>query len=105
MENNKKVNLKVGITVIISIIILLYGIAFLKEYKFGLDTREYTVYFTEVNGLKEGDPVSVMGVNKGKVKTIELVGDSIKVNFNLAKDVVLKTDYSISVAMIELMSG
>ena len=46
-----------------------------------------------------------MGVSKGKVKTIELVGDSIKVEFNLSKEVILKKDYSISVAMIELMSG
>lgn len=105
MENNKKVNLKVGIFVIFTIAILLYGIAFLKEFKFGVDTKEYTVYFAEVNGLKEGDPVGVMGVSKGKVRSIELVGDSIKVEFNLAKEVVLKKDYSISVAMIELMSG
>ena len=105
MENNKKVNLKVGITVIVVIAILLYGVAFLKEYKFGVDTNEYTVYFTDVNGLKEGDQVGVMGVAKGKVKTITLVGDSVKVDFNLSKDVLLKKDYSVSVAMIELMSG
>jgi phospholipid/cholesterol/gamma-HCH transport system substrate-binding protein len=105
MENNKKVNIKVGITIIVTLAILLYGIAFLKEIKFGVDTNEYTVYFPEVSGLKEGDPVGVMGVAKGKVKKIELVGDSVKVDFNLSKDVVLKKDYSVSVAMIELMSG
>jgi phospholipid/cholesterol/gamma-HCH transport system substrate-binding protein len=58
-----------------------------------------------VNGLKEGDQVSVNGVPKGKVSKIELAGDSVMVIFTLSKDVVLKKDYTISVAMIELMSG
>ncbi len=105
MDTNKKVNLKVGITVIVALVILLYGIAFLKGYKFGIETNQYTVYFNDVNGLKEGDQVGVMGVAKGKVESIVLIGDSVKVDFNMSKDVELKKDYSISIAMIELMSG
>lgn len=106
MEKDKKTILKVGITIVLSVIILLYGVAFLKDLKFGLETHDYTVYFSDVNGLKEGDPVSVNGVTKGKIKTIALTqGDSVRVDFSLAKDVVLKKDYHVSVAMIELMSG
>ena len=106
MKNDKRILLKVGLTVIISILIVLFGIAFLKETKIGILTNDLVVYFNDVNGLKEGDQVSVNGVAKGKVKKIELTsGDSVKVEFFLAKDVVLKKDYSVSVAMIELMSG
>ncbi len=106
MKNDKRVLLKVGLTVIISILIVLYGVAFLKDAKFSLETNDLVVYFSDVNGLKEGDQVSVNGVPKGKVKKIELAnGDSVKVEFFLAKDVTLKKDYSVSVAMIELMSG
>jgi phospholipid/cholesterol/gamma-HCH transport system substrate-binding protein len=106
MKNDKRVLLKVGLTVIISILIVLFGIAFLKETKIGILTNDLVVYFNDVNGLKEGDQVSVNGVAKGKVKKIELSsGDSVKVEFFLAKDVILKKDYSVSVAMIELMSG
>lgn len=106
MDKDKKTLLKVGITVIISLMLLLWGIAFLKDLKFGLETNELIVYFSEVNGLKESDPVSVNGVSKGKVISIELAdGDSIKVVFSLSKEVTLKKDYEISVAMIELMSG
>src|SRR5258706_5754771 len=106
MTNNTTRNLKVGITVMVSAIILIFGVAFLKDLKIGLETNDYVVYFKEVNGLKEGDPVSVNGVVKGKVSKIELAaGDSVRVQFNMAKDIVLKRDYSISVAMIELMSG
>ncbi|MFI5212174.1 MAG: MlaD family protein [Ignavibacteria bacterium] len=106
MDKDKKTLIKVGITIVVSIILLLYGIAFLKDLKFGLETNDLTVYFSDVNGLKEGDPVSVNGVTKGKINTIELApGDSVKVDFSLAKEVVLKEDYEVSVAMIELMSG
>jgi phospholipid/cholesterol/gamma-HCH transport system substrate-binding protein len=105
MTVNSKRNLKVGITVVTSFVILLYGIAFLKDIKLGIETYDLTVYFRDANGLKEGDPVSVNGVIKGKVKKIDLAGDSVKVDFNIAKEIVLKQDYNISVAMIELMSG
>ena len=105
MEGDKKYTLKVGITVVVAIIIVLYGIAFLKEYKIGVRTNDLIVYFPDVNGLKVGDPVGVNGVSKGKVSGIELEGDSVKVTFTLAIDVVLKKDYNVTVAMIELMSG
>ncbi|HWA06032.1 MAG TPA: MlaD family protein, partial [Ignavibacteria bacterium] len=106
MDKDKRTLLKVGITIVVSIIILLWGVAFLKDLKFGLETNELVVYFSDVNGLKEGDPVSVNGVTKGKITGIELApGDSVKVDFSLSKDVTLRKDYDVSVAMIELMSG
>lgn len=106
MDKDKRTLLKVGITIVLSIIILLWGVAFLKDLKFGLETNDLTVYFSDVNGLKEGDPVSVNGVTKGKITSIELApGDSVRVDFSLSKEVTLKKDYDVSVAMIELMSG
>jgi phospholipid/cholesterol/gamma-HCH transport system substrate-binding protein len=106
MGKDKKTLLKVGITIVVSVILLLWGVAFLKDLKFGMETNDLTVYFQDVNGLKEGDPVSVNGVSKGKVQKIDLTtGDSVRVDFSLSKDVILKKDYSVGVAMIELMSG
>ncbi len=106
MDKDKRTLVKVGITIVVSIILLLWGVAFLKDIKFGLETNDLIVYFPDVNGLKEGDPVSVNGVTKGKITKIELApGDSVRVNFSLSKEVTLKKDYEVSVAMIELMSG
>jgi phospholipid/cholesterol/gamma-HCH transport system substrate-binding protein len=105
MSSDRTNKFKVGITVVIALFILLYGIVFLKDFKVGIETYDLVVYFHDVNGLKEGDQVSVNGVPKGKVNKIELVGDSVRVLFYISKDVVLKKDYSVSVAMIELMSG
>ncbi len=106
MDKDKKTLVKVGFTVLVSIILLLWGVAFLKDLKFGLETNDLTVYFPDVNGLKEGDPVSVNGVVKGKIISINLApGDSVKVEFSLSKEVTLRKDYEVSVSMIELMSG
>lgn len=105
MEDRTRVRFKVGVTVAVSVFILIYGISFLKDLKVGISTNDITVYFKDVNGLKVGDQVSVNGVPKGKVKNIELEGDSVKVEFYVEKDVVIKKDYAINVAMIELMSG
>jgi phospholipid/cholesterol/gamma-HCH transport system substrate-binding protein len=105
MEDTRKVNLKVGITVIVAVLILLYGLAFLKEFNLNLNEYEVSAYFHDVIGLKEGDPVAVSGYTKGKVKRIDNEGDSVKVTFSLAKDIVIKKDYRIQVTMLELMSG
>lgn len=106
MDKDKKTLLKVGMTIVVSLILVLWGVAFLKDLKFGLETNDLSVYFADVNGLKEGDPVSVNGVTKGKINKIELApGDSVRVDFSLSKEVTLKKDYVVSVAMIELMSG
>lgn len=105
MSSDRTIRFKVGITVVIALFILLYGLAFLKDFRLDVETYEVTAFFNDVNGLKEGDQVGVNGVPKGKVKTIELIGDSVKVIFYLSKDVILKKDCQITVAMIELMSG
>jgi len=105
MSSDRTNKFKVGITVVVALFILLYGVIFLKDLRVGIETYDLVVYFQDVNGLKEGDQVSVNGVPKGKVSRIELIGDSVKVSFYISKDVVLKKDYSVTVAMIELMSG
>ena len=82
MDKDKKTLLKVGMTIVVSLILVLWGVAFLKDLKFGLETNDLSVYFADVNGLKEGDPVSVNGVTKGKINKIELApGDSVRVDF------------------------
>ena len=105
MNSDRNNKFKVGITVVVALFILLYGVIFLKDFKLGIETYDLVVYFQDVNGLKEGDQVSVNGVPKGKVNIIELAGDSVKVLFFISKDVVLKKDYSITISMIEIMSG
>ena len=98
--------LKVGIFVFIAIVIVLTTVFWTKGFVIGAGQNDVTVYFqSSVGGLNEGDAVTVKGVRKGEIQRITLVGDSVKVEFTLAKDVVIKSDYSVEVAMTSFTSG
>lgn len=97
--------IKVGIFVLIAIIIVTSTLFWAKGFIINKDRIDLKVYFQSVSGLNYGDPVSVNGVNKGKVLNIELEGDSVLVLFSLEKDVKIKKDYIIEVTSLALMSG
>lgn len=63
----KKTNmdLVVGGSIIIAIVILVAGVLWLKEVSITSKMVSYTVLFTNVGALQVGDPVMVNGVNKG----------------------------------------
>src|SRR5215471_14724631 len=46
----------------------------------------YTAAFAEAGGLKVDDPVRIAGVRVGKVESIELEGDHVKVTFRVKTD-------------------
>ena len=46
----------------------------------------YTAAFSEAGGLKADDPVRIAGVRVGKVESIELEGDHVKVTFRVKTD-------------------
>lgn len=97
--------IKVGVFIFVAVVIVTATIFWSKGFIMGKDKRDMVAFFSAVSSLSFGDPVTVNGVVKGKVNNIELVGDSVKVDFSLEKDVVIKTDYSIEVASPELMGG
>jgi len=97
------IELKVGAVVIMALIILIYGIIWVKEYRINVETYEYTCLFPEVGTLDVGDPVSVLGVDKGEVKEIKLHGNFVRVRMTLTKDVELKEDISLVVMNVGLM--
>jgi phospholipid/cholesterol/gamma-HCH transport system substrate-binding protein len=100
---SKTVELKVGLVVILAIAILVIGIIWVKGIKFNQTQYAYSVIFPDVGALKVGDPVSVSGVQKGKVKKIQLYQGDVLVTFDLTTDVVLKKDAKFTVKNIGLM--
>ena len=63
---NRKKNTVVGLFVILSLLILLFGVYFLKETGPGRKSDVYSVLFDQVSTLQDGDPVKVNGVKMGK---------------------------------------
>jgi len=101
--NSRNMELQVGIVIFLAIIILGYGVIWLKEYRFDIERYSYAVLFPEVGSLDIGDPVAVLGVDKGEVQHIKLQEGNVLVSFNLTKDVVLKKDAEFTVMNIGLM--
>jgi phospholipid/cholesterol/gamma-HCH transport system substrate-binding protein len=97
--------IKVGVFIFIAIVIVTSTVFWAKGFIVGKDKRNMVAYFNAISSLNYGDPVAVNGVVKGKVTTVELEGDSVKVTFSLEKDVKIKSDYTIEVAQPELMAG
>ncbi|MGE5693476.1 MAG: MlaD family protein [Candidatus Zixiibacteriota bacterium] len=94
---------KVGLVILAAIALLIYGIIWIRGTRIGQKTYPVAVVFPNVGSLSAGDPVSVSGVLKGKVKKIELYKGDVLVHFTLEKDVVLKKDARFTVMNIGLM--
>jgi len=63
------------------------------------------VEFPDVGGLKERDSVVYRGMKVGTVDSIALAPTSIIVRINVARDVVLRSSYRITVASNSLLGG
>ncbi len=97
--------LKVGLAVIISLVILVGGIMWGKG--FSLSSSRYTVQvvFTSVGGMENGANVMANGVVKGRVKNIQFLDGNILVTASIDKDVRIYSDYYITIESPTVMAG
>ena len=100
---SKYIELKVGLLVIIGAIILVFALYLAKGYRYGQEFYSVSVVFPEIGALSTGDPVSVSGVGKGKVKNLQLFEGEVLVEMEISSDVVLKQDAEFVVKNIGLM--
>ncbi|MEO0114416.1 MAG: MlaD family protein [candidate division WOR-3 bacterium] len=74
--------------------------------KFGLRQEKlYRIYFDNVSGLKVGDPVEVLGLVKGRVKTMQLEGDKVKVTIALSPEVKLTKDTKFAIRSLSYIGS
>lgn len=100
---SKNVELKVGSLVLVGAAILIFAIYLARGYRYGQEFYSVSVVFHEVGALAPGDPVAVSGVNKGKVKELDLSEGGVLVTLDVASGVVLKDDATFMVKNIGLM--
>lgn len=105
MKDQRKTEIKVGVTVIIGLLIFLWIYGWAKNYTLNSQRKEVSVEFTSVAGLSEGDPVTINGVKKGYVKKIVLVNGKVNTLLDFDPDVALQQDATFSVMMLDLMGG
>ena len=102
-QTSRRAAIQVGITAILAVALLLFGIVWIKEYRLGQRKSYYTAHFEEVGNLAVGDPVSVRGVRKGAVSKVTLEDRGVRVEFEVDRDVQLHPDVRLRVANIGFM--
>ena len=105
MRDDKKTELKVGITVFLALVVLLWILGWAKNTTFFPETNVLKIRFDSVAGLSVGDGVYINGLKKGIVEAIKLDNDKILVDVSFTEDLKIKKDASFSVMMLDLMGG
>jgi phospholipid/cholesterol/gamma-HCH transport system substrate-binding protein len=88
----KAVELKVGIAVILGGTLFVATILWLQGFQFRQEHNYIKVVFEDVGGLKRGDPVTVSGVTKGKVSSVDLERTGVMAELVIDADAFLHTD-------------
>lgn len=89
-----RVQLQVGVTVLIALVLLVGGVFWLKEYRLAGGTA-YQALFPDAGGITRGDPVMLAGVRAGEVRGVSLTGDNrALVIFSIHAGIVLHPDAS-----------
>ena len=93
----KKTNpLYIGLITSITIVSFVLGFLFLQDISLNQSKFTFTVIFDSVQGLNDGDNVSMLGKRLGKVSKIKFMGQKIAVelsiddefNFNIPIEIV-----------------
>jgi phospholipid/cholesterol/gamma-HCH transport system substrate-binding protein len=96
----------VGALVIVGAAVLLAGLFWLTGKSLGTSGIKVDVMFESVAGLKQGDPVLVSGVKKGRVARVNLERvKSVRVTLELSQDVTPHIDASAAVAAMDLFGA
>jgi len=96
---------RIGIGVLAAAVIFIAGVVYLR----GIDLRskqyELKVFYRNVNGLKEGDVVSVAGLAIGRVESMSLAGRGINVVLSIQTKVHLPKDSRAILKSESIMGG
>jgi phospholipid/cholesterol/gamma-HCH transport system substrate-binding protein len=95
--------LQIGITVLIAVVVLIFGVLWFQGFTARTGTMDLVVYFPQVSGLDKGDPVEVAGVAQGKVKEMEYEKGRAKLILSLDKDTELYRNAKVRVANFGMM--
>ncbi len=99
----RKVEIQVGVTVLVAVAILLWGVTWLKELTLTRQYRLWHVRFEQTGGLGKGDEVEVNGIKKGQVDHVHLLSGGVLVDIALSSDITLTTDCRVAIRNIGMM--
>lgn len=95
----------VGIFIIAGIILFVVLYTWLSGKISMRNTYDIVVYFQDVTGLKTGDPVLIYGIEKGKVKALDIDSGRVRVVLAIERDLILPEDSKIAVRSISYIGS
>ena len=106
MDLTYKQEVGVGAIVLVGVAVFLVGMFYLTGRSLGTSGLSVDVMFESVAGLKQGDPVLVSGVKKGRVARVALERvKSVRVTMEIQRDVAPHIDASAAVAAMDLFGA
>src|SRR2546421_4527251 len=106
MDLTYKQEVGVGAIVLVGVAVFLVGMFWLTGRSLRTSGLSVDVMFESVAGLKQGDPVLVSGVKKGRVARVALERvKSVRVTIEISKDVRPHIDASAAVVSLDLFGA
>ncbi len=106
MDLTYKQEVGVGAFVLVGVAVFLIGMFYLTGRSLRTGGLPVDVLFESVAGLKQGDPVLVSGVKKGRVARVALERvKSVRVTIEIQRDVAPHIDASAAVAAMDLFGA
>ena len=106
MDLTYKQEVGVGAFVLVGVAVFLIGMFYLTGRSLRTSGISVDVMFESVAGLKQGDPVLVSGVKKGRVARVALERvKSVRVTIEIQRDVAPHIDASAAVAAMDLFGA
>lgn len=105
MRDQKKTEIKVGLTVLAGIIVFTLVLMWAKNVSIFANEQKVKINFPQTSGLEIGDLVTVYGVRSGYVDDIELNESGVLITISVSEKVELKSDAVFSITMLDLMGG
>ncbi|MBN2379193.1 MCE family protein [candidate division WOR-3 bacterium] len=105
MNEERRREIAAGLFLFFGLLILLFGISWLKDYWALRKTYKIQVNFKDITGLRMSDPVDIAGVIKGKVTDVEMRSKDIMVTLNIEEDIDIPMDSRISMRTRSIFTG
>ena len=103
MDEDKKLELRVGLTIFIAAVVLSVGLLWFQGFEIGKRTYDITAVFPMVGGVDPGDEVTVNGVEKGEVKRVSLEGTDVHIRMAIYSSVKIPDDSRVILQTVGIM--
>jgi phospholipid/cholesterol/gamma-HCH transport system substrate-binding protein len=100
---SRRTEIQVGVTVLVALAILVWGVTWLKEFTFQRKVNIWRVRFDQSGGLGPSDEVQVNGIRKGSVAAMKLVGDRVLIDLAVSNEIQLTSDSRVAIRTVGMM--